>query len=251
VPIFFFGRKKNNDFLSTSFDFLNFLDFINVSQGPGLYAILCTKKNKIYFGESANVLLRLGRHYHYLQTGMSDCSSLQKDFNLYGESFFCFYILSIGPQWSDVQTRREKEELISANKGKVYNSEEYNQSSIYRKLVKLKDQIFESIAEASRQTGIPKTTVRRNCNNPKNLDWSFIETLQTDEYIINMNVANPVSVNGKFYRSERLAAKETGMNRRSLGRFLDSPDYPNIFRITQEEYWAWVKNNNERKEDSN
>lgn len=183
---------------------------------------------------------------------MSDCSSLQKDLYLYVENFFCFYILSIGPQWSDVQTRRKKEdELISANKGKVYNSEEYNQSSIYRKLVKGKYQIFESIAEASHQKGFPKTTICRNCKNPKNLDWSFIETLQTDEYIINMNVANPVSINGKFYLSEQLAAKETGMNCRSLGRFLNSPAYPNFFQITQEEYWAWVKKNHETKEDSN
>jgi uncharacterized radical SAM superfamily Fe-S cluster-containing enzyme len=151
-----------------------------------------------------------------------------------------------------VQTRREKEEeLISANKGKVYNSEEYNRSAIYRKVVKVKDQIFESIAEASRQTGVLKTTISRNCNNPKNLDWNFVKTLQTDQYVINMNVANPVSVNGQFYRSERLASKETGINRRSLGRFLDSPNSPNIFRITQEEYWAWVKKNDETKEDSN
>jgi hypothetical protein len=98
VPIFFFGRKKNNGSLSTSFDFLDFFDFQKVSQGSGLYAIVCNKTNKIYFGESSNVLSRLGRHHHSLQTGSSDCSSLQKDFDLYGENFFSFFILSVGPQ---------------------------------------------------------------------------------------------------------------------------------------------------------
>lgn len=81
------------------------------------------------------------------------------------------------------------------------------------------------------------------------MDWNFVETPQTDEYVKNMNVANPVSVNGQFYRSERLASKETGINRRSLRRYLNSPKYPNIFPITQEEYWAWSKNADETKEE--
>lgn len=254
VPIFFFEKKNNiSPSLSLSFDFLDCggdHNFQEVSQGPGLYAIICNKVNKIYFGESSNVLSRLGRHYHYLKTGGSDCSSLQKDFDLYGETAFSFLILSVSPQWNDVQTRRKKEEeLISANKGKVYNSEIYNENAVYRKLVKGKDQIFESIAEASRQTGVPKTTILRNCKNPKILDWNFVETPQTDEYVKNMNVANPVSGNGQFYRSERLASKETGINCRSLRRYLNSPKYPNIFPITQEEYWAWAKNADETKEE--
>lgn len=251
VPIFFSERKTDfSNSLSTSFNLLEFQNFQKLFQGPGLYAIYCNKTNKIYFGESSNVLSRVGRHHHYLKTGNSDCFSLQNDFNLYGETSFSFFILSVGPQWNDTQERRKKEkELIAANKGKVYNSESYNEIAVYRKLVKVKDQIFESIAEASRQTGVPKTTIIRNCNNPNNLDWNFVKTSQTDQYIINIGNANPVSVNGRLYRSERLAAKETGINRRTLGRFLDSPKYPNIFRITQEEYWAWAKSVDEIEEE--
>jgi hypothetical protein len=251
VPIFF--SERNNELsnsLSTSFNFLELQNFQELFQGPGIYAIYCNKTNKIYFGESSNVLSRLGRHHHHLKTGSSDCSSLQKDLNTYGETSFSFFILSVGPQWSDLQKRRKKEdELIAANKGKVYNSETYNEMAVYRKLVKVKDQIFESIAEASRQTGVPKTTIIRNCKNVNNLDWNFVETSQTDQYIINMNCANPVSVDGRFYRSERLASKETGIHRRSLTRYLDSPKYPNIFRITQEEYWAWANSADETAEE--
>lgn len=239
VPIFF-SERRNTDLSHarfTSSHFLDFQNFLEVYQGPGIYAIYCNKTNKIYFGESSNVFSRLGRHYHHLKTGTSDCSSLQNDFNLYGETSFSFFILSVGPQWSDLQKRRKKEdELISANKGKLYNSETYNKIAVYKKLVKVKGQIFESIAEASRQTGVPKTTVTRNCNDPNNLNWNFVETSRTDQYFIYIDRANPVSVNGQFYLSERLASKETGINRRSLGRYLDSPKYPNIFRITQEEY---------------
>lgn len=243
VPIFFSERKNNlSHSLSTSFDFLEFQNFQELFQGSGIYAIYCNKTNKIYFGESSNILSRLGRHYHYLKTGTSDCFSLQKDFNLYGETSFSFFILSVGPQWSDLQKRRKKEdELIAANKGKVYNSESYNETACYRKLVKVKGQIFESIAEASRQTGVPKTTIIRNCNNPSNLDWNFVKTSQADQYIINIDRANPVSIDGQWYRSEKFASKETGIDRRTIKRRLDSPKYPNIFRITQEEYWAWAK----------
>lgn len=49
--------------------------------------------------------------------------------------------------------------------------------------------------------------------------------------------------------NERLASKETGINRRSLARYLDSPKYPNIFRITLEKYWAWAKSVDETDEE--
>lgn len=204
-----------------------------IPQGPGLYAIFCTKTNKIYFGESSNVISRLGRHWHYLISKNHDCRDLQDDFDLYGLNFFEFYILSIGSNWISKSKRKEKEnELIYANKGKVYNMESYNPKSAYRRSVKYKNEIFPTIAEASRKTGVSRTTIRRNCANSENHDWSSVATPFSDDYLVHRSFSNPVCVDGKIYPSERKASLETGINRRTLRRQLDSPDYKNTYRIS-------------------
>lgn len=51
---------------------------------PGLYKITCLKNNKIYIGQSSNVLSRLGRHVDNLEKDRHDCLELQNDFNEYG-----------------------------------------------------------------------------------------------------------------------------------------------------------------------
>jgi hypothetical protein len=223
--------------LLNSFNLCGFSNSQEIPQGPGLYAIFCTKKNKIYFGESSNVTSRLGRHWYALINKTHDCKVLQNDFDLYGSNFFEFYILSIGSNWiSKFKRKKKEEELIKANKRKVYNMEIYDPKSAYRKIVKYKNQSFPTIAEASRQTGVAKTTIRRNCLNKENQDWSFIETPFTDQYVINQNSSNLVCVEGAIYRSERKAASETGISRKILRRQLDSPNYPNTYRISKEAY---------------
>ena len=57
---------------------------------PGLYKITCLKNNKIYIGQSSNVLSRLGRHSDNLENNRHDCIELQKDFNKFGKKFFKF-----------------------------------------------------------------------------------------------------------------------------------------------------------------
>lgn len=57
---------------------------------PGLYKITCLKNNKIYIGQSSNILSRLGRHVDNLENTRHDCIELQKDFNQFGKQFFKF-----------------------------------------------------------------------------------------------------------------------------------------------------------------
>lgn len=113
---------------------------INESQvlntGPGLYAIVCSQKGKIYFGESDNVLSRVGLHYKDLVGEKHECKQLQEDFNTHSLSDFSFVSLSLGPQWKNTTTRRHAETtLIKLNLNKVYNQ------SIAR-VVPKKKQIF-------------------------------------------------------------------------------------------------------------
>ena len=46
----------------------------------GLYKISCLKNNKVYIGESSNVLSRLGRHVDNLENNRHDCLRITKRF---------------------------------------------------------------------------------------------------------------------------------------------------------------------------
>lgn len=77
---------------------------------------------KIYFGESLNVVTRLGTHFDELTAGRHECKEMQEDWNKYGSSSFAFVSLSVGEQWSDPAVRRKSEqELVTLNQGLVYN----------------------------------------------------------------------------------------------------------------------------------
>ena len=53
---------------------------------------------KHYIGESNNIINRLAKHTRNLMTGVSDCTKLQKDWNLYGSSQFKANVICIGPE---------------------------------------------------------------------------------------------------------------------------------------------------------
>ena len=75
----------------------------------GLYKITCLKNNKIYIGQSSNVLSRLGRHADNLENNRHDCLELQKDFNKFGKRFFKFESLEIGEKYVNENLRKKKE----------------------------------------------------------------------------------------------------------------------------------------------
>lgn len=107
--------------------------------GPGLYVIVCSKTGKIYFGESENLLYRLGMHYKELVKGKHECKQLQEDWNSHGLANISFVSLSVGPEWDNTTTRRNAEtKLIQQNFNIVYNlsiagSVPKQNSDIYKK----------------------------------------------------------------------------------------------------------------------
>nr|YP_009184728.1 putative GIY YIG homing endonuclease [Oogamochlamys gigantea]ALO62836.1 putative GIY YIG homing endonuclease [Oogamochlamys gigantea] len=158
---------------------------------PGLYRIRCLVTNKIYIGESGNVIDRLSKHYK----GNHDCSALQQDWNNYGFSHFEFEILDIGTGWEDKKIRKEKErELIESCTLPIYNT---SAKKISRQNYKIICQIYgvtyQSIGEAVVQTKLSETAIRRNLRDPNNKDFVIIEKV-----IIN---TKRVSVYGKIYPS--------------------------------------------------
>lgn len=89
---------------------------------PGIYEIFCKQTQRSYFGQSENVMYRLGRHYNDLEKNVHEISALQNDWLQYGAKSFVFQALDFGPQWDDFQARLIREvELIETCEHQVYN----------------------------------------------------------------------------------------------------------------------------------
>ena len=83
---------------------------------PGIYRITCLTNEKVYIGESNNVLSRARIHIDSLEK--NQIYQMQKDYNLFGRNSFTFHILFIGSEWKNETKRREKKfyYLINLNK---------------------------------------------------------------------------------------------------------------------------------------
>ena len=91
---------------------------------PGIYMILCKKKNNWrYYGETNTLLSRIIKHKGDLSFGRSENRELQKDYNQFGLDVFEFLILFQRIEWENVSFRREKEtqQLIIENRDFGYN----------------------------------------------------------------------------------------------------------------------------------
>ena len=166
--------------------------------GPGLYAIICSATNKIYFGESVNVVTRLGGHFDDLVAGVDESVEMQNDWNEHGQSSFTFISLSVGQHWIETPVRCQAEtRLIQLNIHCVYNraiagSTPKRPADIYRKVVSYKGTVYKSIAEASRQTGVSETHIRRLLRDQRNEDWEYVrgsDNELNDSLIINIDAA--------------------------------------------------------------
>ncbi|BDA51765.1 hypothetical protein COCOBI_pt-0430 (chloroplast) [Coccomyxa sp. Obi] len=71
---------------------------------PGIYEIRCIPKNRVYIGESENLLVRLGKHAASLAQKQHDCTDLQQDWNQIGLKGS---LISYSLTWSFLGRRRE------------------------------------------------------------------------------------------------------------------------------------------------
>ena len=166
---------------------MNLTDYVN----PGIYQITCLKLNKKYIGESQNVLERLGKHVAMLNQSVHDSIPLQTDWNQFGKTQFQIDVLFIGPEWENRDKRTKKEtELIN----QLPICERYNNSDsnlIYRQIILLKNNRFDSIAQAARALEVSETTVRRRLNSSKYPNYSR-EKVQ---------IGSSISIQGVIYPS--------------------------------------------------
>nr|ALO21551.1 putative GIY YIG homing endonuclease [Haematococcus lacustris] len=90
-------------------------------QLPGIYMILCLKNNKRYYGETTNVSARLSKHKSKLRRNIHEVSELQRDWNIYGESFFEFITLYISSVCNKIQRVALEVEYIARHYDICYN----------------------------------------------------------------------------------------------------------------------------------
>jgi hypothetical protein len=170
----------------------------------GIYMIHCLENDWRYYGESSNVSGRLASHKSLLNRQIHPNKLLQADWNQYGLSNFQFIPLFLGEKWSDPVIRRGKElELIILNRNISYNvlegiqkpgdknpfwgkthSEETKKrigdsmkgipNDLLGKKISIHNVQYQSIAEASRQTGHSRKLIRNRLNDPSWLDWIIL-----------------------------------------------------------------------------
>lgn len=177
----------------------------------GIYMIRCLQNDWRYYGESQNVSGRLASHRSLLNRKIHPNIALQVEWNTYGSENFHFTVLFMGESWNQLAVRRGKElELIVLDRAFCYNilegvskpgeknpfwgkiqtpeaKKKISEALKGRSNEKLGRKIFiqgtfyPSLAEASRQTGIARKTIRKKLDDFKNTDFFAVEDSGTVE----------------------------------------------------------------------
>jgi hypothetical protein len=179
----------------------------------GLYMIRCINNDWRYYGESKNISGRLASHRSLLTRQIHPNRVLQQDWNKYGPEAFDFIVLFMGEKWESPEVRRGKElELIVLDRalsynilegfdgektgvknpfwGRVHSSETKRKISESMKNIpkdelgkklSINGTIYPSIAEASRQTGMARKTIRKKLEDPSITNIFAVEDSGTVE----------------------------------------------------------------------
>lgn len=193
---------------------------------PGIYKITCLKNNKIYIGQSSNILSRLDKHVDNLENNRHDCFQLQKDFNNFGKQYFKFETLKFGIKYNDENFRKEQEILLIKTilKENSYNIVDITNSSSARSVL-IKGKIYNSLNKAAIQLNESRTNLVRKCLNKNNLDYKFIK--QTSKLKYRFNKPSSCIINGIFYNSLNKAAKAFNVNHSAIKYRILSDKFPN------------------------
>jgi hypothetical protein len=178
---------------------------------PGIYMVRCIQNDWRYYGESKNVSGRLSSHRSLLNRKIHPNVALQVDWNAYGSENFDFIVLFMGESWNEPSARRRKElELIILDKDLSYNilegiSKPGEKNPFWGKLqtpetkkkisealkgkpndklgrkISIFGIIYPSLAEASRQTGVARKTIRKKLDDIKDTDFFAVENSGTVE----------------------------------------------------------------------
>ena len=149
----------------------------------GIYEIRCIPKNRVYIGESENLLARLGKHAASLAQNQHDCKDLQQDWNQFGLQGHSFRIIRHGPSWNTVKRRRAEEAIILKQKRQqsfsLYNTDRIATfTKNYRRSIEIDNKVYDSVAAAQKEVDVSETTIRRRLRDPKHSTWKEIDKIR-------------------------------------------------------------------------
>lgn len=150
----------------------------------GVYKIYCKSTQYFYIGQTFSFLYRANQHLEKLKNQTHECKQMQKDFNLYSKENFIFDIL----YFENDQKRRTELEITECSKYSsdiIYNStESIGQNLLLRtaQRIRINGKIYSSIRKASQMTNESKTSIIRKLDNPQNLFYSRLNTVNFYKY---------------------------------------------------------------------
>lgn len=208
---------------------------------PGLYKITCLKNNKIYIGQSSNVLSRLGRHVDSLENYRHDCLDLQKDFHSFGKKYFVFEALETNSNFHDESLRKEKETLLI---NEILENYRYNKTSFINsyaaRAIKVDNEIYSSLDHAAKTLNESRTHLVRKCLNPDIKNYNFVELNSIKKY--QFRQSQSCVIDAIFYSSLNQAAKTLKINHKTIKHRILSEKHPNYT------WWSEIDRSNDYPE---
>ncbi len=199
---------------------------------PGLYKITCLKNNKIYIGQSSNVLSRLGRHSDNLENNRHDCLELQKDFNRFGKIFFKFESLEIGEKYVNENLRKKREQEYIKGNENIYNFKLNHNWNFYSQKLKIFGKTYNSLRQAALSLKESRTQISRKCRDETNIDYVFLEQTNYDKIYKKNSI--PCKIDNKIYYSISQASKSLKQSFTTIKKRCKSKKYPNYIFLNDE-----------------
>ena len=155
----------------------------------GIYRIYCKSTKCYYIGQTYSFLYRANQHLEKLRNQTHECKQLQNDFDLYPEKDFIFEIL----YYENDETKRLHLETIELKKyslDNLYNDLKpvgLNLKARIAQQVQIRDSLYPSITVAVQKTGESKTSIIRKLNDPGNLLYVRVKTVDLNKYHVQIN----------------------------------------------------------------
>lgn len=228
--------------------------------GPGIYKIFCKQTKLTYYGESNNVLWRVGLHIKYLEKNKHKLKKLQDDWNTFGGlAAFEFYVVDSGPHLALQHIRRKQErELINDRPDLCYNIADsglnvYIGGSTLPRLshlgvnfpVIINNQSFPSLRSINRAFPMSRNEIKKRLLQAHNvgpgvpLTWTEPFRSSYDPEVENQRFQkkrgqkskpfnNKIQINGVVYNNVVEAAEKLNKSRSTIYRDLNDINKPKV-----------------------
>lgn len=176
------------------------INLFNFRNG-GIYKIVCTKNNKVYYGQTFCFIRRCYQHLEFLKGNLHSSLEFQEDVKRYGLDAFLFEVVQIENQLTE--RLKLKQKFIENTPSNLLYNQKDNKNTFQTKpriaqRVKILNCFYQSIAEAARVLGKSYRAIRMKLDDPSNLDYERLEYnrhIYFDEY--------EVKIDGQYFQSTR------------------------------------------------